>query len=94
MPDLRISDLFQIRNRFLRSAHLKRDFIDTSALKGYVVTPHVKASLDRLVSGLAANSGHRAWRIHGRLRNGEVIICPRTGAHTVRASGQSPRATS
>jgi hypothetical protein len=71
MPDLRISDLFQIRNRFLRSAHLERDFSDTSAMKGYVVTPHIKASLDRLVSGLAPNSGHRAWRITGDYGTGK-----------------------
>ncbi len=71
MPEPRILDLFQVRSRFLRSAHLERDFGDTSALKGYVVTPHVKASLARLVSGLAPDSGHRAWRITGDYGTGK-----------------------
>lgn len=71
MPEASISDLFQVRNRFLRSAHLERDFADVSAMKGYVVTPHVRANIERLVSGLASNSGHRAWRITGDYGTGK-----------------------
>ena len=65
MPKVKISDLFQIQNRFLRSAHLERDFTDPSSLQGYVVTDQTKRSIERLAGGLAPNSGQRAWRITG-----------------------------
>lgn len=65
MPNARIADLFHVRSRFLRSAHLERDFHDSSALSGYVVTPQVEQYLNRLASGLAPDSGQRAWRITG-----------------------------
>jgi hypothetical protein len=65
MSKFRISDLFQIQNRFLRSAHLERDFADPSSLQGYVVTDQTKRSIERLAEGLAPNSGQRAWRITG-----------------------------
>ena len=38
MPDKRISDLFAIRGRFLRSANLESDFYDPAALSGYGTT--------------------------------------------------------
>ncbi|MGB7157401.1 MAG: hypothetical protein WBD40_05010 [Tepidisphaeraceae bacterium] len=65
MPDARIADLFQVRTRFLRSAHLERDFEDASAVTGYVVTPQAQNYLNRLASGLAPTSGQRAWRVTG-----------------------------
>jgi hypothetical protein len=71
MPETRIADLFQTRSRFLRSAHLERDFADDKALRGYIVTPQIRASLCRLAAGLASNSGHRAWRITGDYGTGK-----------------------
>src|SRR5688572_30446512 len=65
MPSSRITDLFQVRTRFLRSAHLERDFEDASAVQGYVLTPQASTYLNRLASGLAPTSGQRAWRITG-----------------------------
>lgn len=47
MTEAVIADLFQIQNRFLRSAHLERDFADPKALKGYVSTPEVRDHLER-----------------------------------------------
>ncbi len=38
MLKTRMADLFQVRNRFVRSVHLERDFHDPDALKGYVLT--------------------------------------------------------
>src|SRR5437016_2335627 len=35
MANKRIADLFDIKSRFLRSAHLERDFQDPGALNGY-----------------------------------------------------------
>jgi hypothetical protein len=70
MPEM-ISDLFQIQNRFLRSAHLERDFADPKALKGYVLTPQTQTYLERLASGLNPTSGQRAWRITGDFGTGK-----------------------
>lgn len=70
MPE-KISDLFQIQNRFLRSAHLERDFADPKALKGYVLTPQTQDYLEHLASGLHPNSGQRAWRITGDFGTGK-----------------------
>jgi hypothetical protein len=42
---MKIADYIHIQRRFLRSAHLERDFRDPSALEGYVVTPQIQQSL-------------------------------------------------
>jgi hypothetical protein len=60
----KIAQLFNIRGRFLRSAHLERDFHDPTALQGYIVTPQIRASFDRIASGLDRRSGQRAWRVN------------------------------
>jgi hypothetical protein len=65
MAEKRIADLFSIKNRFLRSAHLERDFHDSAALAGYVPTEFVKSCLGRIAEGLRPLSGHRAWRMTG-----------------------------
>lgn len=54
MPSKRISDLFHIHNRFLRSAHLERDFQDPSALSSYVVTDFTRTCLGRMGQWLEA----------------------------------------
>src|SRR5215470_5219929 len=69
--ETKIADLLNIRRRFLRSAHLERDFRDPSALQGYVVTRHIQSSLDRMSTGLERNSGQRAWRITGDYGSGK-----------------------
>ncbi|KXJ97957.1 MAG: hypothetical protein UZ17_ACD001002847 [Acidobacteria bacterium OLB17] len=66
-----ISNLFRIQQRFLRSAHLERDFADPAALKGYVLTPHARAALDRLLDGIRQGSAQRAWRITGDYGSGK-----------------------
>src|SRR5713101_200813 len=66
-----ISELFHIESRFLRSAHLERDFLDTRALKGYVLTPESQSYVERLATGLSPNSGQRAWRITGDFGSGK-----------------------
>src|SRR6266403_3578274 len=71
MPDNKVSDLFRIRNRFLRSAHLERDFQDPSAFSGYVVTDFAKSCLGRVAYGLKARSGQRAWRVTGDYGSGK-----------------------
>lgn len=66
-----ISELFRIKNRFLRSAHLERDFGDPEALSGYVVTPTASEGFDRLLRGLAPKSTQRAWRVTGDYGTGK-----------------------
>lgn len=65
MSDKRIGDLFKIPSRFLRSAHLERDFEDPSVLSGYIVTDFTRSCLGRVASGLKSRSGQRAWRMTG-----------------------------
>jgi hypothetical protein len=71
MGERKIAELFNIQRRFLRSAHLERDFRDPSALDGYVVTHHIEENLSRLSKGLSENSGQRAWRITGDYGSGK-----------------------
>lgn len=71
MSKTEISDMFDIRARFLRSVHLERDFTDSQALNGYVLTSHVRSYAERLVSGLRPESGQRAWRITGDYGSGK-----------------------
>src|SRR5581483_2384778 len=71
MTEPAILDLFQVQDRFLRSAHLERDFADPKALNGYVLTPQAKKHLELLARGLSTNSGRRAWRITGDFGSGK-----------------------
>src|SRR5438552_9469969 len=71
MAERKIVELFNIQRRFLRSAHLERDFRDPSALDGYVVTRQVNQNLERIVKGLDKKSGQRAWRITGDYGSGK-----------------------
>lgn len=71
MSERTIADLFDIPNRFLRSAHLERDFENPRALEGYILTEPTRRALARMISGLRADSGHRAWRITGDYGTGK-----------------------
>ncbi len=67
----RIADALTIQSRYARSVHVERDFSDSSALEGYVVTTQVKDSFRRLLSGLTPDSTQRAWRITGDYGSGK-----------------------
>ena len=71
MPEQRIADILNLQPRFLRSAHLERDFRDPAALGGYVVTDFARSALARMREGLRPNSGKRAWRITGHYGAGK-----------------------
>lgn len=71
MPEKRIADLFDIRNRFMRSAHLERDFQDSASLSGYVATDFVRSCFERIGEGLRPKSGQRAWRVTGDYGSGK-----------------------
>jgi hypothetical protein len=70
----RISTAFNIRTRYLRSAHIERDFNDPSALDGYIVTRDVQRCVDRISDGLDYRSGQRAWRITGDYGSGKSSL--------------------
>jgi len=70
MSVVRIGDVLRVRNRFMRSTHLERDFGD-AGLRDYIVTPQAKAMLERLTLGLAFHSRQRAWRITGDYGTGK-----------------------
>src|SRR6266853_6191786 len=86
MTEAAIADLFQIQGRFLRSAHLERDFADPRSLKGYVLTPQTRQYLERLASGLTTDSGRRAWRITGDFGSGKSSFALMT-AHLLSERG-------
>ena len=67
----RIGDLFQVRSRFLRSAHLERDFNDPTCLSGYVATNFTRSCLEYVANGLKPRSGQRAWRMTGDYGSGK-----------------------
>jgi hypothetical protein len=71
MTEKRIADLFNIKSRFLRSAHLERDFNDSTALSGYVRTNFIEQCCDRIGEGLRPKSGRRAWRVTGDYGSGK-----------------------
>ena len=66
-----ISDLYSIKNRFLRSIQLERDFVDPSATKGYVVTDFARQCFELIQEGEKAKSTRRAWRITGDYGSGK-----------------------
>ena len=67
----RIRDLFQVKSRFLRSAHLERDFNDPTCLSGYVPTDFTRSCLGHVANGLKPRSGQRAWRMTGDYGSGK-----------------------
>jgi hypothetical protein len=71
MREKRVADLLDMRSRFLRSAHLERDFRDPAALSGYVVTDFARSCIGRMASGLKPKSGNRAWRMTGDYGSGK-----------------------
>ena len=74
MSQDRVADLLRVKDRFLRSVHLERDFDDRAALSEYVVTPLVRDSLEQVLSGTAAQSGRRAWRVTGDYGSGKSSL--------------------
>jgi hypothetical protein len=71
VTEKKIADLFNIKSRFLRSAHLERDFNDSAALAGYVRTDFIEECCDRIGEGLRPKSGRRAWRVTGDYGSGK-----------------------
>lgn len=71
MPEKVVGDLIRVRSRFLRSAHLERDFEDPAGLSGYVLTDFTRSCLGRVANGLKPHSVQRAWRMTGDYGSGK-----------------------
>ena len=69
--DNMIVNLFHINPRFLRSAHLERDFSDPESSMGYILTDFTKSCVERLTEGLLTHSTKRAWRLTGDYGTGK-----------------------
>ena len=67
----RISELFHVPGRYLRSVHLERDFEDVASLRDYIVTPTMASIFKRVLDGLQPGSGLRAWRVTGDYGTGK-----------------------
>ncbi|MGE8130059.1 hypothetical protein ACQKQD_24065 [Methylobacterium sp. NPDC080182] len=66
-----IADRVSLTRRYVRSIELERDLADPAALVGYVATPTVLDTLQRILQGLAEGSTHRAFRITGPYGSGK-----------------------
>jgi len=89
MSEKRISDLLAPGTRFLRSAHLERDFHDSTALSGYVLTDFSRDCLSRMATGLKPRSGQRAWRVTGDYGSGKSSLPPAPRVLRLRRQPQS-----
>ena len=89
--DTRISELFRIPDRYLRSVNLERDFEDVASLRDYIVTPVMASIFGRVLEGLRPGSGLRAWRVTGDYGTGKSSFALAL-AHLLRDSGAVPLA--
>ena len=60
-----------LKERFLRSTDLKRDFGDAQALEGYWLTEFGATCLRTVATGIRIDSGRRAWRLTGDYGTGK-----------------------
>jgi hypothetical protein len=74
MTENRVADLLHIKTRFLRSAHIERDFRDPDAVRSYVPTDFARECIARLAAGANPRSGQRAWRITGDYGSGKSSL--------------------
>lgn len=66
-----IAQILRVDRRYQRSVHLERDFTDPMALSGYVPTPQIAQTLDRILSGLDDHPNRRAFRVTGNYGAGK-----------------------
>ena len=87
----RISELFHVPDRYLRSVHLERDFEDVASLRDYIVTSTMASVFDRVLDGLRPGSGLRAWRVTGDYGTGKSSFALAL-AHLLRDPDAAPLA--
>jgi len=76
---LKRSHYTAVAPRFQRSINLRNDWHNTGASSGYIVTPNVAQSLERLSEGLSSEKGQRAFALTGPYGTGKsafaVFLC-------------------
>ena len=65
-----LTELASVRQRFLRSVNLERDFYSPDPLAGYVPTPAAFAALERIAEGIG-NPSARAYSLTGAYGTGK-----------------------
>ena len=71
MTDRHLNTTLRLKERFLRSTDLKRDFGDAQALDGYWLTAFGAKCLRTVTTGVRSDSGRRAWRLTGDYGTGK-----------------------
>lgn len=71
MPNVPLSDIYQVKGRFRRSVHLERDFYTENALDGYVLTATARETLSRIASTLENKEASKAWSLTGPYGSGK-----------------------
>ena len=76
--------------RFQRSINLHADWHDSDISSGYIVTPNVAGSLERLCQGLLSEKGQRAFSLTGPYGTGKsafaVFLCQLLGRDSEQAA--------
>jgi len=76
---LKRSHYTAVAPRFQRSINLHNDWHDARASSGYIITPNVAQSLERLSEGLLSDNGQRAFALTGPYGTGKsafaVFLC-------------------
>lgn len=67
---LQLTSFVGVRQRFLRSVNLERDFYSVDALQGYVPTPAALSALERIAEGIR-NPNARAYSLTGAYGTGK-----------------------
>lgn len=79
-----ISDYIGIAPGFLRSINLANDWNKTESSSGYIITPNVSQSLERISRGLTIPKGQRAFSLIGPYGTGKsafaVFLCQLLGS--------------
>lgn len=77
--EMRLSEIIQVAPRYQRSINLQRDWNDTENSQGYIVTPNVAQSLERICNGILDKHGLRAFALTGSYGTGKsafaVFLC-------------------
>ena len=71
MTETTLDTTLRLKERFLRSTDLKRDFGDAQALDGYWLTEFGAKCLRTVSAGVRTDSGRRAWRLTGDYGTGK-----------------------
>ena len=95
MKRSKISEYVSVAPRYLRAVNLSNNWNRAESLDGYIVTPNVAQSLDRISSGLLDKNGQRTFTLIGPYGTGKsaftVYLCQLLAYDDQKASKASER---